>query len=209
MQIVTSAVKTAFAVAAGAGMLLAATATHAVTIVTPVSIAVPATTAGVYVNVVTGAFGTAAFATGWDINLWASAGLGFFTPSNITGGAYVMQTGSTTQVANLSLGSVVPGAATFGSGSSTAANAAQWNLNSSNNYFGFRFVNETGTTTHYGFAQLQIGAAITDRTIIALGYETTPLTAVTVSAVPEPTTYGLMGLGIAGVLLAARRRKQA
>jgi hypothetical protein len=27
--------------------------------------------------------------------------------------------------------------------------------------------------------------------------------------IPEPSTYGLMGLGIAGVLLAARRRKQA
>ena len=38
-----------------------------------------------------------------------------------------------------------------------------------------------------------------------IGIDTFSITA----AIPEPGTYGLMGLGIAGVLLAARRRKQA
>jgi hypothetical protein len=65
---------------------------------------------------------------------------------------------------------------------------------------------------HYGWFQLQIGATTTDRTLVSYAYESTPgasLLAGVTAPIPEPSTYGLMGLGIAGVLLAARRRKQA
>lgn len=206
MHIVPQAVKTAIALAVGAGALVAASAVQAAVVFTPVNISIPATTAGIYVNVLTGAFGTAATTAGWDINPWGSAGLGFFGPAGAASPAYVMTPGSTVQVANLAPGSVIDGSVSFGSGSSTAANAAQWNLNSSNNFFGFRFLNEGNGAVHYGFAQLQIGAAITDRSIIGIGYESVAQIPITV--VPEPGTYALMGLGLTGLALVARRRKQ-
>jgi hypothetical protein len=202
MHISPKAVKTAVALAVGAGALVAASAVQAVVVFTPVNIPVPATVAGVYVNVVTGTFGTAAATPGWDINPWGTTGLGFFSPSTPTGGAYVISAAST--VANLLPGATVGAASTYGSGST--ANFAQWNLNSTDNYFGFRFTNESGGTLHYGWAQLSIGATIGDRTLIGLAFESTPNTPITV--VPEPGTYALMGLGLVGLALVARRRKQ-
>ena len=198
--------KTAIAAVAGTGLMLVATASHAVVVFSgPVSLVVPATTSGLYLNVVTGVSGIAPAAVpGWDVNPWSSTGLGFFNAATPVGGVYVMAAPGT--AANLPLGAMINGASAYGSGSS--ANTSQWVLNSSNNYFGFRFTNEAGGTTHYGFAQLAIGATITARTIIGYAYESTPLLGISVSVVPEPATYGLMAAGVAGLLL-VRRRKQA
>lgn len=199
--------RTAVALAIGAGALFAASTAHAVVVTSGiVNLAIPATTNGLYVNVVTGANnlpagGTGTTVPGWDINPWNATGLGFFSPTSPAGGAYVLSGAST--VGNLAAGSLVGAGSTFGSGVST--NIAQWNLNSSNNYFGFRFTNEAGGTLHYGWAQLEIGSTITSRTLVQYAFESTPNTAITV--VPEPGTYLMMGLGLAG-LLAARRRQQ-
>src|SRR5205085_10449977 len=46
----------------------------------PVSINVPSTTAGIYMNVVTGVFATTPGAVaGWDLNPWSSSGLSLWT----------------------------------------------------------------------------------------------------------------------------------
>ncbi len=205
-QLVQSA-RTAVALAIGAGALVAASTAQAVVVTSGVvNLGIPATTNGLYLNVVTGANnlpagGTGAGVAGWDINPWSGTALAFFSPTSPVGGAYAISATST--VANLAPGSVVDVGRTWGSG--TAANVAQWNLNSSNNYFGFRFTNESGGTLHYGWAQLSIGATLLDRTLVQYAYESTPNAAITV--VPEPGTYLMMGLGLAG-LLAARRRQQ-
>ena len=202
--------RSALAMAAGAGLMLAASHAHAVVVYSgTVNLSIPATTNGLYLNVVNGATnlpagGGGSTVPGWDINPWSSTGLGFFSPGTPVGGAYVLSASSTT--ANLAPGSSIGAGSTFGTGSSL--NTSQWNLNSDNNLFGFRFVNESGGTTHYGWARISLGGTINDpsRTLVEYAFESTPGMAIQAGVVPEPGTFAMLGLGVAAVLAARRRR---
>jgi len=211
MDMISGLRKSAVALAAGAGLFLAASQAQAVIVWSGVvNLAIPATTNGLYLNVLSGANnlpGSTGGATvpGWDINPWGTPGLGFFNPTTPVGGVYVVSAPGT--AANLAVDTSISGASTFGAGAT--ANVAQWNLNSSSNYFGFRFLNEGGGTVHYGWARLAIGASVADRTLVSYAFESSPLTAIPAGVIPEPGTYALMGLGLAGLMVAARRRKQA
>lgn len=180
----------------------------------PVLINIPNTSAGIYLNVVTGAAGTSpAAVVGWDINLWGLSSLNLFSA---TGGgmAYV---GMGTEYFNLAPGTFVTAGSPFTSlGTATSSSAMPLNLNSSNNYIGFRFLNEATGQTNYGWAQIVLSgtAASQPRYIFAYAYEDTgapigigPLT----PPMPEPgpiTLFAFVAVG-AVVVRAWRKRTKA
>jgi hypothetical protein len=171
-----------------------------------VNLTVPATTDGLYLNVLNGASttGTGTAVPGWDINPYSSTGLAFFSPSNPSGGAYVVSAPST--VHNLPPGTVISGGSTFGS-ENNISTFAQWTLNSSNNLIGFRFLNETTSQVHYGWFRLQIGATITQRTLTEYAYESVAGESIAagVKVIPEPGIFGLVGMAALGLGCLRRR----
>lgn len=165
---------------------------------------VPYNIDGFYINVVTGATGTASFA-GYDINPYfsgsgtAAALFRLLTPT--TGGT-VAAGGIATPLA---IGASVGAASTFASGVVNANSAT-----AGTNYFGFRFANEGTGVTNYGYLAVQQTAnppVAGSVRVLGYAYDNAGL-AIAVSAVPEPSTALMMlcGLAAAGAL---RLRKTA
>lgn len=163
-----------FGLVAGALALSFASASSMAAIVYsgPVNIPIPDAIDGVYLNVVTGASSTTSPGpAGWDLNpysaatgqfnLWGATTQTWFSSGGVVGGPY-----------NLAVGTPVTGAATafFRPGGATNV-GLELNLNSSNNYFGFRFTNESNGLVNFGWMQLQVGANAGIRSIIGYAYE--------------------------------------
>ena len=91
-----------------------------------VSINIPSTTAGIYLNVVTGVSGTTPAAVpGWDINPFSSTTFSLFNPATPTGGVYVGSSGFFI----LSLGIPISAASTpspAGRSSASSPNPLTW-----------------------------------------------------------------------------------
>jgi hypothetical protein len=206
------AVRAAFA-AAAVGASFFVPAAHAQVVVanfTAAPITIPFNIDGLYINVVTGVTGTTGGSVpGWDINpYFVGTGVGGIPGFNLfstttAGSAYV---GTGTTATALMAGAVVGPASTFATvgplGTGPAASGIQ--------YFGFRFLNGTGVTatTHYGYAMFDRTLPVAAGSVRLLGYafEATPLAPITVSAIPEPTTWLMMLGGLAAVGAAIRKR---
>jgi hypothetical protein len=216
----------AYATLAGAALAVPALAPSAdATIVYSgtVNINVPSTTAGVYLNVVTGIFGaTQASSPGWDVNPWLSSGLNLFGSTTATGnegpsglngiGAYA---GTGTTFFNLAFMAPINGSTTYaGTGNTTPAGATPLNLNSSNNLFGFRFVDATtnGGAVCYGWIRVSLSATSGSqpRAIVEYAYDNAG-GSIGAGQVPEPSTVALLGVMAAGAvgIRAWRKRKAA
>lgn len=158
---------------------------------------------GLYLNVVTGAAANGTVA-GWDINIYNNnTNLSFWAP---TGGGYV---GSGTDVEPLAFGTTIDAGSTFLSTPNIGGGYQAPGFFGTSGYFGFRFVNEAGGTTHYGWAQLSASAGNGfPAEILAYAFESTPGAALQAGVVPEPGTYAMMLAGLAGVAsLIARKRR--
>jgi hypothetical protein len=196
---------TAVAAATGVGLVGQAQEAHAQIVYSgPVNIAIPPTTAGVYLNLVTGVSDPSPTnVPGWDINPYSSTALIWFNPSAPAGGVYLNG-----GVTNAALGTVVDSTGSYAGG--TATNG--FNFNSDNNYVGIRLQNEAaGNATDYGWFQVHLGASFTDpaRAIIAYAYEASG-NGINVGAtgVPEPTSLALLSVGAGGLAAFRRYRRK-
>ncbi len=181
----------------------AATAANASVITTNYNIVIGATIDGLYLNVETGAnnggsVGGGSTVPGWDINVWSSSSMSFFSNSTDMPSGYFQTTGGT-GTSNLGAGAVVDAATgIWQSGAATASGIGAYTLNA-RNYFGFRF-KTAGGATNYGYMAIDIGSAITTRTLAYVSYENS---GAGITVVPAPGAVALLGL--AG--LAGRRRR--
>jgi len=170
----------------------------------PVNINIPVTTAGIYLNVVTGATGTSSSLPGWDVNPWGSSNLAYF--SSAGGPTYVQRTGGGA-TANLAAGTLIGGASVYGA-SNAANTGSEAHVFNGVNIIGFRFQNEAnGNAIHYGWMKISLGASFTDaaRAIVEYAYEDQAGVGIQAGAVPTPGTAALLALGAVG--MAGRRRK--
>lgn len=170
-------------------VLLASSAQAAVICSPAVALAVPATTEGLYLNLVTGVSGiTEASVPGFDIDVYAVANttpsgqLRYYWGPESSGGAGVVSNGTTYAV----LGSGV----TIGSGSSFTRAAfngdtTAWQAGTSG-YLGMRFRSEASATIVYGWLALSTTAPLGfPATIEGWCYEDSGAAIVTPGARPD------------------------
>ncbi len=189
-----------FAAGVAAVVVGSAAPSQATVIFTSTNLPVPATSAGLYLNFVTGVSNTnPASVLGWDVNPFSGNSLSIFSPTAPAGGAYVASGG----LSNLPSGTLIDVTSTYATGRTGAD--TQWALNSGNNLVGARFLNEVDGQVHYGWMRLSVGATTLSRSITEYAYEDAAGVGILAGAVPEPTTLSLFA---AGAFVLGRRRRQ-
>jgi MYXO-CTERM domain-containing protein len=182
------------------------------------NLSIPATSAGLFINVqsrVTGTTGVSA--SGWDFNLYTTSpsapsltmygNIGTRFMRAPLQGSYAV--GNLAEGQEVGFAQTQPPLSLFnpeGEAYSAIFNTpgqpgfGNWNLNSIN-YFGFRFAANTGLI-HYGYGRMDVGANANVRTLKYIEWDTTPGAAVQVA--PAPGALALLGL--AGFGRSRRRR---
>lgn len=203
--------------ALGAAAAVTGTQAHAAIVSSgPISINIPSTTAGVYLNVVTGVSSVSPGSVpGWDINPWSSSTLNIYannaaSPGDGIIGGHAGGT-STSLTDNLPVGTLIDAASpNYGrTNLLETTGPTAFVLSSTSNLIGFRFTNEAnGNAIHFGWARISIGATLggQPRAIVEYAYEDQAGVGIEAGVVPAPTAgMGLLTLGGLGLL--GRRRK--
>ncbi len=169
------------AVVAAASMTVASSPAMAAPTCFTTPISVPVTTSGIYVNLFTGAAGTAGGTASWDFNPWGSTTANFWvgTSTPLTG----FVDGGAGVIGNLSSGAVVGPASTFLTGNSSTASMATWRAGVTGGNVGMRFVE--GGSTYYAWVNMtSVGPNGTPVTINNWCFDNTPDTAISVGTTP-------------------------
>ncbi len=193
-------------IAASAVAITTAGSAHAAVSRWECNLSIPATSAGLFINVQTRVSGTTGVsASGWDFNLYtASPSAPSLTMYGAVGTRFMRTPGQFGySVGNLPQEQDI-GAAQFALGlfnpegdaysaifnSPGQSGVGNWNLNSIN-YFGFRFAANTGAI-HYGYGRMDVGANANARTLKFVEWNETA--GAPVQIVPAPGALALLGL---------------
>lgn len=182
-----------------------------------VSVPIPQTTQGVYINFLTGATGApGATVPGWDFNPYLSnAGtqLGFYWAPTPDNGAHSGGVGITppapaaSQYLDLAPGSVISSASTF-IRAINATTGTPFRATTGAHTLGFRFFNETTGADNFGYLTVTTTTGTGyPAEITAWSYEDSG-GSITVPGVPEPSTSLLAGAMAFGALGMRRWRRQ-
>lgn len=207
----------AYATLAGAALAAPAIPNADATIVYSgiVNFNIPSTTSGIYLNVVTGVTSTTpGGAPGWDLNPWSSSSLEIWGNNSASPNDGVLDNftgGAAGSVDNLPVGAVIDGSWNYGRTDSTVETSGPtaFNLNSSNNIFGFKFLNESTGVYDFGWARVSLSGTLGSqpRAIVEYAYEDTG-SSIMAGQVPEPSTMALLGVMAAGALGVRAWRKR-
>ena len=176
---------------------------------------VPSTTSGIYLNVVTGVTSTTpGGAPGWDLNPWSSSSLEIWGNNSASPNDGVLDNftgGTAASVDNLPLGTLIDGSWNYGRTDSTVETTGPtaFLLNSSNNIFGFRFLNESTGVYDFGWARISLSSTLVGqpRAVVEYAYDDAG-GGIMAGAVPEPSTFALLGVMAAGALGVREWRKR-
>jgi hypothetical protein len=116
-------------------------------------VAIPQTTAGIYVNFVTDVINVSPAAVpGWDFNPYGSSAFSFFWPTTVGNVGGGLLTGG--KYAALAAGVMVDATGTYSNASGTPTTMADWRAGATDKYAGIRIVNEGTLATNYAWVQL-------------------------------------------------------
>lgn len=218
-QNLTSSVDTrlaAYAALAGAALAAPALPTADADIIYSgiINLNIPTTEEGIYLNLVTGVSATNfAGASGWDINPWGAGSPQFsvWTDTNLNAGVIQNITGgaSATSPDNIPLGTLIDGSWSFVAlGLFETSGPTALSLNSTENYIGFRFFNESTSAINFGWAKFSLSGSLLaqPRTLVSYAYENTGA-GINAGAIPEPSSLSVLGLMAAGSFAVRRWRK--
>jgi len=204
------AVRLGIAAAAIAGVAAPVSSANAVVVTTfaNTTIAIPANIDGVYLNFLTGATASANF-SGWDFNPYLTAGVFTLfwnnTAPSVSGGVASATTGGT--YTDLAAGGTVSSSSIFSASSGGGGPGATINFQSAGTHvLGFRFYNEATSAINYGYVTLSNGPnGGFPASITGWVYENTGA-AVTIPAVPEPSSLAMLSLGALAIGAASLRK---
>ena len=124
-----------------------------------VSIAIPVTIDGIYLNVVTNATGVSAATAppGWDFNPYVTGGfLTFFTSTGAANTNQIVGAAAPAGATLLAPGAIIGPASAYAAAGPVGAPA--FRIASTTAFVGFQFRNEATAATNYGYAQLTTSA---------------------------------------------------
>jgi hypothetical protein len=200
-----------FSASIGAASLAVASSAHASFVYSGVvSINIPSSADGLYLDLQTGTFGSSQGAVpGWDLNIY---GVGTLMLAG-QGDVEFMASGgsSSTLIDNLQFRTEIGSGSSFASGPMgiETSGSTAFNFNSSQNLIGFRQLSSETGLYHYGWMRIQLAGSDfgQPKAIFEYLWESTPGTWTNAGVIPAPGAVALLG-AVPALLGRGKRRNR-